>query len=169
MEILTNQTFEELGINKKYILDALAYFNFKYTTKIQAESIPKALLGHNLISQAPSGTGKTLAFTCIILQTIIESENNLQALIITPTRELALQIFDFFNEMTFTAENPVYTLLCCGGYSRADTIKSISQGVHVVVGTMGRIRDMIEHDYLSLDSLKLLVMDEADKLLTSCS
>ncbi|CAG9331555.1 DDX20 [Blepharisma stoltei] len=168
-DLITSQTFIDLGISKKFILDALEYFNFQYSTQVQAQAIPKALSGENLIVQGRSGTGKTLAFTSISLEAINPSENKPQALIITPTRELANQIFDFLNEMTFTSDTPIYSLMCCGGYSRGDTIKSLNQGIHIVVGTLGRIKDMITYNYLSVEFLKILIMDEADKIISSCS
>ena len=164
-DIHTTVTFSQLGVQKPFILKALEYFSFEIATPVQEKCIPKALLGENMIVQAKNGTGKTLAFVLIALETLEIENNSLQVLVLTSVREVASQICDFINEMTYNSEVPVYTLLCCGGYSRKDTISAINQGVHIVIGTIGRVKDLAQ-SVLSLKALKLLVLDEADKICT---
>ena len=123
--------------------------------------------GENLIVQAKNGTGKTLAFSLIALESLDLSVNTVQILILTSVREVASQICDFLNEMTYCSDVPIYTLLCCGGYSRKDTISALAQGVHIVVGTIGRVKDLSD-SHLQMQGLKILVLDEADKICTEC-
>ena len=160
--------FKDLGIQKEFIIKALDYFGFIYATPVQEQCIPKALLGENLIIQAKNGTGKTLAFSLIALEALNYEINTLQALILTSVREVASQICDFINEMTYLSEIPIYTLLCCGGYSRKDTINSINQGVHIIIGTIGRVKDL-SNSCLKFKDLKLVIFDEADKICAECS
>lgn len=164
-DVYGNTSFSQLGITKDFVLKALEYFNFVYATPVQEKCIPKALFGENLVVQAKNGTGKTLAFSLIALEILDTTQASVQVLILTSVREVASQICDFINEMTYCSDTSVYTVICCGGYSRKDTIKAISQGVHIVVGTIGRVKDLT-NSYLDLSNLKLLVLDEADKICT---
>mmetsp|Transcript_11612 Transcript_11612/g.17041 ORF Transcript_11612/g.17041 Transcript_11612/m.17041 type:complete len:435 (-) Transcript_11612:322-1626(-) len=168
-DTVTDKTFNDLGVSKPYLVSALEYFNFEYSSPPQKESIPRALKGQNLVVQAKNGTGKTLAFVCIMLELLEEASSVPQVLVVTATREIANQVFDFVNEMTFESSSVVYSVLCCGGYSRKDTINNLKQGAHILIGTVGRLKDMIQNNYAKLDQVKLLVLDEADKVASSLS
>ncbi|OMJ89677.1 hypothetical protein SteCoe_8129 [Stentor coeruleus] len=166
-DIYSYSTFPALGIQKGFLLQALEYFGFSQATPVQEQCIPKALSGENLIVQAKNGTGKTLAFSLVALETVDPNDKGVQVLVLTATHEIANQICDFFNEMTYTSDVPIYTLLCCGGYSVKNTIQAIKEGVSVVIGTVGRVQHLSK-THLDLTNLKLLIFDEADKIATEC-
>jgi superfamily II DNA/RNA helicase len=162
-DVETLVKFKDLGISKPFLTQALDYFNFNYATPVQVLCIPKALNGSNLIVQAKNGTGKTLAFALSCLELLDSQNSDLQVIILTSTREVASQIYDFINEMTFSSESPIFSLLCCGGYSRRDTIKAFQQGVQILIGTVGRVKDLTQK-IIPINSVKLLILDEADKI-----
>mmetsp|Transcript_34351 Transcript_34351/g.60184 ORF Transcript_34351/g.60184 Transcript_34351/m.60184 type:complete len:350 (+) Transcript_34351:1598-2647(+) len=157
--------FSSLGITKPFLLAAIEYFSFIKPSPVQALSIPLALQGADIIVEGKSGTGKTLAFTLALLQRLTYQEH-VEVLVLSSTRELALQIYDFINEMTVNADPLVYSVLCCGGYSITEIIKALREGVHVVIGTVGRILDLVQRRRLDLQYVKICVLDEADKLVT---
>lgn len=161
-------TFAQLGLSKQFLIEALKYFSFERPTPVQEMAVPLALQMRNAVVQAKNGTGKTLAFCLGLLELIDEGVECLQGVVVCPTREVALQVFDFINELSYSSASTIYTILCCGGYSRKETIKSLKEGVHIVVGTVGRLRDMLEHCFICLDQLKCFIMDEADALVASC-
>lgn len=164
-DVHTEISFPSLGISKQFLIEGLEYFGFKYATPVQVDCIPKALNGKNLIVQGKNGTGKTLAFTLVALETLERERCEVQVIILTSTREVASQIYDFINELSFTSDLPVYSILCCGGYSRKDTIKALKEGVHLIIGTVGRIKDL-STKFINLKSAKLIIIDEADKICT---
>jgi superfamily II DNA/RNA helicase len=121
-------------------------------------------LGHDVIAQAQSGTGKTATFSISVLQKIDPAVKQCQALILAPTRELAQQIQkvvvaigDFMN---------VECHACIGGTSVRDDMKALQEGPQVVVGTPGRVHDMIQRRFLKTDAMKMFVLDEADEMLS---
>ena len=153
--------FEELGI-KKPILDALKEMNFKETFPIQAAAIPVLLSGQDVIGQAHTGTGKTAAFSLPILQNILP-KGGIQALILAPTRELAVQIsgeIDKFAKYTGIRETTIY-----GGQSINVQFKELERGVEIVVATPGRLIDHLKRGSIELNDVKYLVLDEADTML----
>ena len=164
-DVHTETSFPSLGISKQFLVEGLEYFGFKYATPVQVNCIPKALNGDNLIVQGKNGTGKTLAFTLVALETLEREKCEVQVIVLTSTREVASQIFDFVNELSFTSDKPVYSLLCCGGYSRKDTIKALKEGVHLIIGTVGRIKDL-SSKFIDLKAVKMVIIDEADKICT---
>lgn len=166
-DIYSYSTFPALGIQKPFLLHALEYFGFSQATPVQEQCIPKALSGENMIVQAKNGTGKTLAFSLIALETVDPKDKGVQVLVLTATHEIANQICDFFNELTYTSEVPIYTLLCCGGYSIKNTVQAIKEGVSIIIGTVGRVQHLSK-THLDLSNLKLLIFDEADKIATEC-
>lgn len=122
------------------------------------------LAGHDTIAQAQSGTGKTATFSIAVLQQIDAKQNKTQALILAPTRELAQQIQkvaralgDFLN---------VTSHACVGGTLVRDDVRILREGVQIVVGTPGRVYDMIKRQELSLANVKVFVLDEADEMLS---
>lgn len=164
-DVQTQIELISLGLTQPFLIQALEYFSFKYATPVQALCIPQILNNQNLIIQAKNGTGKTLAFSLSALEKIDPHSVKPQVLILTSTREVANQINDIINELTYTCDPPIYSLLCCGGYSRKDTISALKQGVHIIIGTIGRVKDLASKE-ISLESLELLVLDEADKICT---
>ena len=154
--------FNELGFNQK-ILDSIDSMGFEEPSQIQAEAIPEVLKGNDIIGQAQTGTGKTLAYGAPIINNIDLSKNSVSALILTPTRELAIQVND---ELTRIAKYKKLTLLpVYGGQPIDRQIRSLKRGVDIVVGTPGRIIDHINRKTLDLSQIDFLVLDEADEML----
>ena len=133
-------------------------------TPIQAKALPVLLAGSDVIGQSKTGSGKTAAFAIPILQKIDVQSRVIQALIICPTRELSTQVAGEFRKLARKFEG-LQVLLLVGGQPARAQIESLEGGVHIVVGTSGRILDLLDRRVLDLRSLKTVVMDEADKLL----
>ncbi|WP_457571273.1 DEAD/DEAH box helicase [Desulfovulcanus sp.] len=156
-------TFGELGISDP-LLKALDHIGYKEPSPIQAKSIPLLMEGHNLLGQAQTGTGKTAAFALPILSKIDVSRREPQILVLTPTRELAIQVSESFQSYGKYIKGlrilPIY-----GGTGMVSQLQQLRRGVHVVVGTPGRVMDHIRRNSLSLDGLCTLVLDEADEML----
>lgn len=142
---------------------SITEMGFQHPTPIQREAIPLALAGYDLLGQAATGTGKTAAFGIPILEKL-GKEDLLGALILTPTRELALQVKDQLFQLARYKGLRVFAFY--GGTSVAKDIQVLSTvPPHVVVGTPGRIKDLIGRGYLSLDKVRFFVLDEADLML----
>ena len=156
-------TFEDLGLDE-YTLKAVEKKGFVTPSPIQVLAIPRLLTGDtNLIARARTGTGKTAAFGLPIIQNIREKSNNVQALILEPTRELAVQTC---NEMQSFANNDLpRTTVLYGGASYATQIKELKRGTEIVVGTPGRIKDHLERKTLDLSKIKYFILDEGDEML----
>jgi len=155
--------FSEIKINDK-IKKALIDLNFITSTEIQKEAIP-FLLDYNtdLIALAQTGTGKTAAFGVPIIHQIIEEDNYTQCIVLCPTRELCIQItkdFEKFSKYMKVKINAVY-----GGTDIKSQIKSLSKGNHIIIGTPGRVIDLIKRKKINLENIKSVVMDEADEML----
>ena len=159
---MENKVFRELGLDEN-ILRAIDAMGFEEPSKIQAEVIPVLLEGHDVIGQAQTGTGKTLAFGAPILSRIRKSEGKINSIILTPTRELAIQVNDELNRIAkFTKVKllPVY-----GGQPIERQISALRRGIDIVVGTPGRVLDLIRRKVIDLGSISFLVLDEADEML----
>lgn len=156
-------TFADLGLSKN-IFNALSDLGFESPSKIQEKAIPILMEGKDLIGQAQTGTGKTAAFALPILSKISVEKKNVQALILTPTRELAIQIAEACQSFAKYLKDfhilPIY-----GGASYDSQYKALKRGVHIVVGTPGRVMDLIRREKLTLNDLDVLVLDEADEML----
>jgi len=153
--------FEELGL-KKSILEALRDINFQEPFPIQAAAIPVLLSGQDVIGQAHTGTGKTAAFSLPILQNIIPKAG-IQALILAPTRELAVQIsgeISKFSKYIGTKNLTIY-----GGQSINVQFKDLEGGVEIVVATPGRLIDHLKRGSIELNDVKYVILDEADTML----
>ena len=158
-----NAGFETLGLAEP-VLRAIKDLGFEIPSKIQEKAIPVLLEGHDLIGQAQTGTGKTAAFGLPLLSKLDVEQKSVQALILTPTRELAIQISEALQ--SFAKYLPGFHILpIYGGASYETQIKSLKRGAHVVVGTPGRVMDLMRREKLILDELKALVLDEADEML----
>lgn len=156
-------TFNDLALNKSLykILDEIGY---ESPSPIQAEAIPLLLEGRDIIGQAQTGTGKTAAFALPLINNIDLKQKDPQLLVLAPTRELAIQVAEAFQKYA-TYMNGFHVLPVYGGSEYSGQIRALKRGVHVVVGTPGRVMDHIRKGTLKLGSLRALVLDEADEML----
>ncbi|MGE8204884.1 DEAD/DEAH box helicase [Heyndrickxia sp. NPDC080065] len=155
--------FSALGI-RSIIQKQLNSNGINEPTPIQSETIPLLLEGKDVIAQAQTGTGKTLAFLLPILEKIDTSNSNVQALIVTPTRELALQITAELKHFTSVLEN-IHTLAVYGGQDVEQQMKRLKGAIHIVVSTPGRLLDHLRRGTINLSEVSMLVLDEADQML----
>ena len=159
----TDLTFKQLGL-PDFLLSALNDLGYERPSPIQLQSIPAMLDGHDVIAQAQTGTGKTAGFALPILSQIDVKLMQPQALIITPTRELSIQVAEALQ--SYAKYMPGFHVLpIYGGQQYATQLKALKRGLHVVVGTPGRIMDHLRRNTLSLNSLRTIVLDEADEML----
>ena len=155
--------FDQLALSQPIfkILDEVGY---ETPSPIQAQTIPLLLEGRDVVGQAQTGTGKTAAFALPILTNLDLSQKDPQVLVLAPTRELALQVAEAFQKYAKHMKGfhvlPVY-----GGQEFRTQIRALERGVHVVVGTPGRVMDHMRRGNLKLNNLKVLVLDEADEML----
>lgn len=156
-------TFSDLGLDAT-VLKTLKDVGYETPSAIQAATIPPLLAGRDVIGLAQTGTGKTAAFALPILQRLDHHQKNPQALVLAPTRELALQVCEAF-ERYASGTKGVHVLPVYGGQGYGTQLSALRRGVHVVVGTPGRIMDHLEKGTLDLSELKYLVLDEADEML----
>ena len=157
-------TFKDLGISDAS-LNQLEKLGFDEPTQIQQDAIPALLEGKDIVGQSQTGTGKTAAFALPALE-ISESDNKaVQVLILTPTRELAQQVGEAINDFS-SREQKISSLTVYGGQSIERQISRLRRGVQIVVGTPGRVIDLLERGDLRLDQLKLAILDEADEMLS---
>ncbi len=155
--------FEELGITGP-VLAAIKALGYETPSAIQRETIPLLLGGRDVLGTAQTGTGKTAAFALPILENLDLQQRNPQALVLAPTRELALQVAEAFE--AYAAQLPgVHLLPVYGGQGYGVQLSALRRGVHIVVGTPGRIMDHLAKGTLDLSELKNLVLDEADEML----
>ncbi len=157
------EKFRELGISER-VLEALGKKGFEEPSPIQAQTIPLLLQGEkDVIGQAQTGTGKTAAFGIPILEKIQQHCNHVQALILAPTRELAIQVAEEINSLK--GNSPLEVMPIYGGQSIDIQLRRLNKGVDIVVGTPGRVIDLIQRDALALDEISFAVLDEADEML----
>ncbi|TDE92468.1 DEAD/DEAH box helicase [Occultella glacieicola] len=156
-------TFADLGLPRD-LLDAVSRMGFTTPTDIQAAVIPTLLAGRDVTGVAQTGTGKTAAFGLPLLATIDPERRSVQALVLTPTRELAMQVSDAIGAMA-AASRGVNVLAIYGGSPYGPQLRGIQNGAQVIVGTPGRVIDMLERGALDLAGLKFLALDEADEML----
>jgi ATP-dependent RNA helicase DeaD len=158
-----HSSFDQLGLSKP-ILAAIGDVGYEAPTPIQSKTIPPLLAGRDLIGQAQTGTGKTAAFAIPILEGLDLGRAEVQALVLTPTRELSIQVAEAIH--TYSKHmGPVRVLPVYGGQSIQPQLRRLRAGVHVVVGTPGRVMDHLRRGTLTLGALKLVVLDEADEML----
>jgi len=158
--------FTDLNIIKP-ILDALQKEGYEKPTPIQEQSIPSILEHRDVLGTAQTGTGKTAAFAIPILQNLMERKgpknNHIKALILTPTRELAIQIEESFN--SYGKNLPLKKLVIFGGVKQGSQETALRKGVDILVATPGRLLDFIAQGIISLKNLEIFVLDEADRML----
>ena len=157
-------TFSDLGLSSATTAQ-LDKLGFESPTQIQQDAIPVLLNGKDIVGQSQTGTGKTAAFALPALDIIDAEDRAVQALILTPTRELAQQVGQAIGDFT-SRERRVHSLTVYGGQSIERQISKLRRGVQIVVGTPGRVIDLLERRELVLDDLKLAILDEADEMLS---
>ncbi|MCK5541299.1 MAG: DEAD/DEAH box helicase [Desulfobacterales bacterium] len=162
-EILLQPGFAEMGLSVP-VLKALNDVGYEAPTSIQTLTIPPMLAGKDIIGQAQTGTGKTAAFACPLLSKINLRKKKVQVLVLAPTRELAIQVAEAFKQyasrMTGFNVLPIY-----GGQGIEGQLRQLKRGVHVIVGTPGRLMDHIRRGTVNFDELSCIVLDEADEML----
>jgi len=157
------QNFNELGLSSD-VLKSVKENGYEQPSPIQAASIPPILSGKDVLGQAQTGTGKTAAFALPILSNLDMQASQVQVLVLTPTRELAIQVAEAFQSYA-RHMNGFHVLPIYGGQSYTIQLKQLKRGVQVVVGTPGRVMDHMRRKTLKLDQLSTLVLDEADEML----
>ena len=155
--------FRDLNLSEP-LRNALHEIGYETPTPIQVQAIPHLLNGRDILGHAPTGTGKTAAFALPLLSNIDVHNNKVQVLTLTPTRELAIQVAEAFQRYASHMKG-FHVLPIYGGQEYGGQIRQLKRGVHVVVGTPGRLMDHMRKGTLKLDSLKALVLDEADEML----
>ncbi|OUL27949.1 DEAD/DEAH box helicase [Nostoc sp. 106C] len=158
-----NLSFQELGISQERV-EQLEKIGFTTPTNIQTQAIPQLLAGRDVVGQSQTGTGKTAAFSLPILERLDINQRAVQALVLTPTRELAMQVHDAITQ--FIGDEGLRVLAIYGGQSIDRQILQLRRGVHMVVGTPGRVIDLLDRGCLKLDQVKWFVLDEADEMLS---
>jgi ATP-dependent RNA helicase DeaD len=153
--------FEDLGLEES-LLAALRKLHFVTPSDIQRELIPHALKGHDCLGQAKTGTGKTAAFALPMLQRVTPGGGP-QALVLVPTRELAVQVDEHVRALG--SEHPVRTVLIYGGQKLNTQIDQLKKNPEIVVGTPGRVLDMMHRKHLHVAQMKLVILDEVDRML----
>ncbi len=156
-------SFADLGLDDK-VLKALRDVGYEYPSPIQDATIPALLDGRHVVGLAQTGTGKTAAFALPILSRLDLKQKKPQALVLAPTRELALQVCEAFERYAAHLRG-VHVLPVYGGQAYGVQLSALRRGVHIVVGTPGRIMDHLEKGTLDLSELRYLVLDEADEML----
>ena len=157
-----NKKFEDFNLDK-YIINALYNLNYKTPSKVQEEVIPRLLKKEDVIVKSKTGSGKTASFGIPICENIDIENNNVQALIVVPTRELALQVKDEISNI-----GRLKKIRCSAIFGKQpikEQIRELKQRVHIVVATPGRIIDHIGRNTIDLDDIKSFIIDEADKML----
>jgi translation initiation factor 4A len=157
------ETFDEMNL-KHDLLRGIYAYGFEKPSAIQQRAIMPAIEGNDVIAQAQSGTGKTATFSIAILQNIDISVNECQALVLAPTRELAKQIQKVMLALGDYLNAKCYA--CVGGTRIVEDLSMLKGGQHVVVGTPGRVYDMIQRQVLNTSHIKMFVLDEADEMLS---
>jgi ATP-dependent RNA helicase DeaD len=154
--------FEDLGLSEDS-LTAIRKVGYVTPSPIQSAFIPVAITGRDCIGQARTGTGKTAAFVLPVLERIDFDDLRTQVLVLTPTRELSQQVAD--EAVRLSANHDVTTACCVGGRPLKPQITQLSRGAQIVIGTPGRVIDLMTRRYLNLANLKVVVLDEADRML----
>lgn len=155
--------FDDMGLRED-VLRGIYGYGFETPSEIQSKAIPYIIQGKDIIAQSQSGTGKTGTFVIGALNRIDPNIKTCQAIIVVPTRELAVQIVDVCHNLgLYTGTKPV---LCVGGSNIQDCRREIVNRPTIIVGTPGRIIDMIQRNYISTNAIKMLILDEADEMLS---
>jgi ATP-dependent RNA helicase DeaD len=155
-------SFADLGLSQP-LLDALQHLGYESPTPIQEQAIPELLQGHDVIGQAQTGTGKTAAFGLPLLEYIDTDLEEVQALVLTPTRELCIQVTQALR--AYGQRRGIQVVAVFGGAPIRNQVAQLKQGAQVVVGTVGRVMDLMNRHELVLSDVRYAVLDEADEML----
>lgn len=155
-------TFSSLGLCRP-VVTALQKLNYQIPTPVQLQAIPEILAGRDIVASAQTGSGKTAAYGLPILECLLEQEDHPRALIVAPTRELALQVHEQFE--LFGADLDLRSIAVYGGTGFEQQTKTLKRGVDIIVATPGRLLDHIERGHVDISRVEMLVLDEADRLL----
>ncbi len=157
------QNFSELPISQ-YLKERLLSARFTVPTPVQAAAIPPALEGKDVLATAQTGTGKTLAFLIPVIERLLkQNKPGIAALMLVPTRELAMQVVEQYNALRGT--QLARAALVVGGLAEAQQLRAIRNGASVIVATPGRLQDYLDRKLVQFRSLQVLVLDEADRML----
>jgi ATP-dependent RNA helicase RhlE len=157
------QNFSELQISS-YTKERLASTGFSIPTPVQAAAIPTALAGKDVLATAQTGTGKTLAFLIPVIERLLQDKTpGIAALALVPTRELAMQVVDQYNDLRGKQLGPA--ALVVGGLSEGNQLDALRKGARLVVATPGRLEDFLDRKLVNFRALRVLVLDEADRML----
>src|SRR4249920_634455 len=160
---MTPKLFSELGLSAE-VLKAIDKLGFEQAAPIQASAIPILMAGGDVVGQSQTGSGKTAAFAIPAIEKVDVKLRQVQVLVLCPTRELAVQVAEEFGKLAFfkkgLMEVPIY-----GGQSYERQFRALHAGAQVVIGTPGRVMDHMARGSLKLDALKVIVLDEADRML----
>lgn len=162
-EIDVYESFDELELPEN-LLRGIYSYGFEKPSQIQKRAIDPLIQGYDLIAQAQSGTGKTGAFSIGTLAIVDPKIKSTQILVIEPTRELATQVYNVYKELSAYLDIKVHC--CIGGTRRRDDEAALRRGVQIVVGTPGRIYDMLSRNMVDCSKLKYMILDEADEMLS---
>jgi len=157
------ESFEDMDLKENLLRGIFAY-GYEKPSMIQQKAIVPFISGGDIIAQAQSGTGKTATFSISLLQRLDENEDSMQAIILSHTRELALQIHTVITNISKFLN--IRINLSVGGTQIRDNIEELNQNPHIIIGTPGRILDMLNKNYIKRKSIKMLILDEADELLS---
>jgi ATP-dependent RNA helicase RhlE len=156
--------FSELQLSSA-LKNSLAYHGFVQPTPVQAQAIPPALEGRDIIATAQTGTGKTLAFVLPLLEKLLKAPqgSGIDAIILSPTRELAIQIHETFAKLA--SNTPIRAAVVVGGLNEQTQLRQIRAGARVLIATPGRLVDFLDRRLVKLGKVNLVVLDEADRML----
>jgi ATP-dependent RNA helicase RhlE len=162
------QSFTELPLSP-YTQERLSSLKFSIPTPVQAAAIPQGLAGNDVLATAQTGTGKTLAFLIPIIERLLQSgkltsaKSGIAALVLVPTRELAMQVVDQYNALRGSKLSPA--ALVVGGLAEGSQLSALRRGARLVVATPGRLEDFLDRRLISFQTLQVLILDEADRML----
>jgi ATP-dependent RNA helicase RhlE len=162
------QSFTELPLSP-YTQERLSSLKFSIPTPVQAAAIPQALAGKDVLATAQTGTGKTLAFLIPIIERLLQAgkpssdKSGIAALVLVPTRELAMQVVDQYNALRGSKLSPA--ALVVGGLAEGNQLSALRRGARLVVATPGRLEDFLDRRLISFQTLQVLILDEADRML----
>jgi ATP-dependent RNA helicase RhlE len=157
------QNFSELAISD-YTKERLSSAGFSIPTPVQAAAIPTALAGKDVLATAQTGTGKTLAFLIPVIERLLQDKTpGIAALVLVPTRELAMQVVEQYNDLRGKQLSPA--ALVVGGLAEGGQLTALRQGARIVVATPGRLEDFLDRKLVNFRALRVLILDEADRML----
>jgi len=160
---MNKQNFSDLGLSPE-VLKAIGDLGFEEPAPIQAAAIPVLLAGHDVVGQSMTGSGKTAAFGIPAIELCQASDRSVQVLILCPTRELATQVADEIHKLS-SHKKGIHAVPIYGGASYERQFYELKKGVQIVIGTPGRLMDHMDRGTLALDKVKMVILDEADRML----